>query len=1206
MNTAGLKSKLTSFKKVLNDLQPAVFFLEETKYQESGRLKIGNNFHVYELIRQDKKGGGLALGCSKELNPVWVREGNDLVEALSVEIFFRNIKIRCCVAYGPQENSSLEKKEAFWNYLDEEVLEAEKNGAGLIFHFDGNLWAGSNIIPGDPKQQNKNGKLFENFLKRNSNLSVVNGLQKCEGLITRSRMKGSKLEESILDFFIVCSSVLPYVKKMVIDDKKQYVLTNYHKVKKVGKATDSDHYTQYMDLDLEFLKEKPVRQELFNFKDEISQRMFQTLTSETKQFTDCFKGEAPLLEKIENWRQILKSSCEKSFKKIRIKKSKTQQISAKLRTLINKKNLLIKKRKMFVSTKNSDECKHKYTCENCDYELIDLKNDKKHRIKHTVGGSMKCGNCGDKVNCQYVKRKHTECEHEALDDLDEEIDQINYIISDQEAKENRDKILNQFSYFNKNPEKIDRQKMWKKLKNVCPKLKPTLPSAKRNFKGKIVSSQQDIKNVLAAEYKNRLRTRPLRQDLKMVGNLKSEIFEMKMKLAKMKKTKEWSENDLEIALKDLKNNKSRDFQGYANEIFKNGIIGTDLKKSLLIMFNSLKKEKLIPQFMNIANVTTVPKTGSKLEPGNERGIFRVEILRSILMRLVYNTKYYDIDENISDCQMGARKGKGCRSNIWILNGIIFENIKRSKKKPIVLQFYDFKQMFDSVNLKLAISDLYDYGVQDDNLQLLYKANQEIFMSVKTPGGLTERQKITNSVLQGDTWGPMLASLQVDKIGRSIEETGIGYLYKNILPISMLGLVDDIVGVSEAGYRAQQLNVMTNVKSSEKGLQFGIKKCKYMIIGNQENCIQSNLMIDSWKQEYVENVKTRKYEMVERYEGEVMMEQTNEYKYLGFIISSKGDNMININAMKRKSIGIMKSIIFKLDSMNLRQYYFEVAMVYFNVILRGSILYASETYYNLTEYQLRNIERIEEGFLRKILNTTRGCPISQLYLETGQWPARYQIIKLRMLFLKSILDQDERSMVKRFFKIQIQQPRKGDWVSSCKMDLEKMKIELNFQEIRMMTKEHFLKIINCKLEENALEYLLKKRGSKGKEIFYNNLEMAEYLMPHNDKLSTEEKRSLFAVRNRMVNIGNNFGKIEICEKCKMNEDMEHIYNCKYLNKQQNKISFKKIYNGNLDEQSRILRIFERNMNERTKIKTKLQNYPSDPSLPCDPLTMFSIG
>ena len=124
----------------------------------------------------------------------------------------------------------------------------------------------------------------------------------------------------------------------------------------------------------------------------------------------------------------------------------------------------------------------------------------------------------------------------------------------------------------------------------------------------------------------------------------------------------------------------------------------------------------------------------------------------------------------------------------------------------------------------------------DDIQLIYKANEEIHMAIKTSGGLTERQKITNSVLQGDTWGPMLASVQVDTFGKSVERTGIGYLYKNVLPISMLGLVDDVVGVTEAGYKAQQLNVILNAKTAEKGLQFGIDKCKSMIIGNQENSI----------------------------------------------------------------------------------------------------------------------------------------------------------------------------------------------------------------------------------------------------------------------------------------------------------------------------------------------------------------------------------
>jgi hypothetical protein len=76
----------------------------------------------------------------------------------------------------------------------------------------------------------------------------------------------------------------------------------------------------------------------------------------------------------------------------------------------------------------------------------------------------------------------------------------------------------------------------------------------------------------------------------------------------------------------------------------------------------------------------------------------------------------------------------------------------------------------------------------------------------------------------------------------------------------------------------------------------------------------------------------------------------------------------------------------------------------NVMLRGSILYASETYYNFTENQLRNIERIEEGYLRQVLKTPKGCPIAQLYLETGQWPARFEVQNSRLLFLKTIMGE----------------------------------------------------------------------------------------------------------------------------------------------------------------------------------------------------------
>ena len=71
-------------------------------------------------------------------------------------------------------------------------------------------------------------------------------------------------------------------------------------------------------------------------------------------------------------------------------------------------------------------------------------------------------------------------------------------------------------------------------------------------------------------------------------------------------------SDLETALGDLKNNRSRDPYGLINEIFKKNVIGKDMKKSLLMKFNNLKINQKIAIFMNFTNITTVRKKGSRL------------------------------------------------------------------------------------------------------------------------------------------------------------------------------------------------------------------------------------------------------------------------------------------------------------------------------------------------------------------------------------------------------------------------------------------------------------------------------------------------------------------------------------------------------------------------------------------------------------------
>jgi hypothetical protein len=86
--------------------------------------------------------------------------------------------------------------------------------------------AGQELIPGDPRPQHRNGKLFSEFLYRHPHLSILNALPQCEGLISSD----NKIEESILGFCVVGSKVLPFVKRMVIYESKNYILTNIVKL----------------------------------------------------------------------------------------------------------------------------------------------------------------------------------------------------------------------------------------------------------------------------------------------------------------------------------------------------------------------------------------------------------------------------------------------------------------------------------------------------------------------------------------------------------------------------------------------------------------------------------------------------------------------------------------------------------------------------------------------------------------------------------------------------------------------------------------------------------------------------------------------------------------------------------------------------------------------------------------------------------------
>ena len=773
-----------------------MWVLQETKLKPNETILCEsiNDFNVYYMNRQNSHGGGVALGVKKEFKSTLVNEGDDESEAISVRVFIKELSTRVVAAYGPQENATKEKKDQFWEFLEKEANEAELEGDGFILQMDGNLHAGSGIIKGDPNVQNRNGKLFSEFLDRNPNLIVVNSLDVCQGVITRKREFENKQEESVLDFFIINEKIRPFVEKMIIDEEKQISLINLAQLKKNSKFIETDHNSLILNLRINGEKHATKREEMLNLRNKINQEAFWRETEQNQDLLKCFDENIPFHTQATNWKNTFDNILKKCFKKVRIVKKKKE----------NKTEKLLMKR-------------------------AEYKNEvKKVQID-------------DEMRSQIIRR----------------IQQIEKDIGDEVAENNFKDIVETMKELgdSSNIDGTGRRKIWDLLKKKFPKLLSAVPVGKRNKSGKMVTEHTELKQLYLKTYKTRLRNRPIKEKLSDVQIMKNQLFEARLKIASENKSKAWELKDLDAALKALKTDKARDPHGWVNELFKDGVAGHNLKLSLLHMFNKMKETNEIPEFVRLADISTIYKgKGPKTELINERGIFVVTILRNILMKLIYFDYYAIIDKSMSDSQVGARKNKNIRNHIWIVNGIITDVLSSKTKKSIDIQIYDYKHCFDSLWIQECMNDLYKAGLNDDKFALLYNINKNVKIAVKTPIGITNRESIRNVVIQGDVFGPLMCSKQVDTFGQEcLEMNKYTYLYRGEVEIPPLSMIDDLLCVNECGFKTTMSSAYLALKTDTKKLQFGSSKCKKIHVGKQlERYKCQDLKVDKWEELEVKN------------------------------------------------------------------------------------------------------------------------------------------------------------------------------------------------------------------------------------------------------------------------------------------------------------------------------------------------------------------
>ena len=207
-----------------------------------------------------------------------------------------------------------------------------------------------------------------------------------------------------------------------------------------------------------------------------------------------------------------------------------------------------------------------------------------------------------------------------------------------------------------------------KLKsNFYPKVKPSVPTAKRNAAGKLITNSDQLKEVYLKNFVHRLRPRPIIPGLEQYKHEIESRFNDILKISNEVKFPDWNIRDLDKVLGTLKKGQSQDTMLFSNELFMLQNIGEDLKLSILLFCNKIKNNMTIPDFLQNIHVTAINKKKKcPLSLEGLRGIFLVPKLRAILVKLIYNLIIDEIECHLTNSNIVSRKNESPRDHLFVV------------------------------------------------------------------------------------------------------------------------------------------------------------------------------------------------------------------------------------------------------------------------------------------------------------------------------------------------------------------------------------------------------------------------------------------------------------------------------------------------------------------------------------------------------------
>ena len=181
------------------------------------------------------------------------------------------------------------------------------------------------------------------------------------------------------------------LSKMIIDEERNFCLSNFAQFKKNKRVVETDHNLMIAEFTISVPKRKPERIEMFNLRNRVCLEAFSKETEENLQLVECLENDLPFEIQCRKWLKTFNATLHKCFKKVRVvnndKKKDTNEIllqervdlkkEGKLKDISDENRIKIEERIAQIEEQIGEEISGKYAKEIKD-TVLKLGGDKHH------------------------------------------------------------------------------------------------------------------------------------------------------------------------------------------------------------------------------------------------------------------------------------------------------------------------------------------------------------------------------------------------------------------------------------------------------------------------------------------------------------------------------------------------------------------------------------------------------------------------------------------------------------------------------------------------------------------------------------------------------------------------------------------------------------------------------------------------------------